>query len=51
MTFPSKREAEVYAYLWTNAVTKAVAQERAPIMDIGKPVGFRSSVTYGEEVV
>lgn len=50
-TFSTKREAEVYAYLWTNAVTKAVSQERAPVMELGKPVGFRSSVTYGEEVV
>lgn len=40
-TFSTKREAEVYAYLWTNAVTKAVSQERAPVMELGKPVGFR----------
>lgn len=50
-TFDTKREAEVYAYLWCNSVTRNIAEERAPIMEIRKPKGFRSSATYGEEIL
>lgn len=34
-SFDTKREAEVYAYLWCYPVTKAVAERDAPKMDIG----------------
>ena len=48
-SFESKRKAEVYAYLWCNRVTASVASETAPTMQINKPMGFRSSATFGEE--
>jgi hypothetical protein len=34
-TFDTKREAEIYAYLWCYPVTRDVAEKEAPQMKIG----------------
>jgi hypothetical protein len=34
-TFPTKREAEVYAFAWSTGVPKSEAEENAPTMEIG----------------
>lgn len=39
-TFATKREAEVYAYLWCYPVTKPVAAKEAPEMEIGKKYNY-----------
>jgi hypothetical protein len=39
-TFDTKREAEVYAYLWCYPVTKDVAQQTAPEMEVGKKYDY-----------
>lgn len=49
-TFNSKREAEVYAYLWCNQSTKERAYEVAPEIAIGVPYEFITPLTFGEGV-
>jgi len=50
-TFDTMREAEVYAYLWCHNVTIDRARQVAPQMTVDVPLSFRSSATYGEDVV
>lgn len=38
--FITKREAEVYAYLWAYPIVKSEAEIRAPEMEIGKAYDY-----------
>lgn len=48
-SFETKREAEVFAYLWAYPVSKSDAESNAPPMDLGKEYDY--SIVHGFPVM
>ena len=49
--FPTKRDAEIYAFLWCNAVTRYEAEVLAPKMNLGVKYDYASNLTWHETIL
>lgn len=50
--FSSKRDAEIYAYLWCHKVTKEEAFRIAPEMELGVKYDYSSGgLSFGEPII
>lgn len=49
-SFKTKREAEIYAYLWCNSVTREIAAKHAPVMEAGKVYEISTPLSMGSVI-